>query len=272
MYVPALFNAALMPSYRVMTVTISLEGMDQRKRHFSFLKVLADGLAKFIFAGDVVQGVVGDLKGRTEPQAESGQGVDLLLGGAAQDRARGTGRRHEDGCLFLDDGQVFRFGDVDVAAFNELKDLAFGHDIGRGGHELDDGQIVIIGHELEGLGVEKVADQDARCIAPDVVGRDLPAPGFGLVDHVVVQKRRRVDEFDYSRQGVTFLPPVTAQIGADQKQQRPEALTAAADEVLDDFGNQADLGAQVKIHAFLHTLEIIAITLKHILHLHKGGP
>jgi hypothetical protein len=194
------------------------------------------------------------------------------LCGVAQDRTRGACRRHEDGCLFLDDGQVFRFGDVDVAAFDELEDLALGHDIGRGGHELDDGQIVFVGHEFEGLGVEEIADQDARGIAPDIVGRDLPAPGFGFVDHIVMQERRRVDEFDHGRQGVTLPAPVTAEFGADQQQQRPEALAAAADEMLNDFGNQIDFRAQVNIHTFLHALQVIAVTLKHILHLHKRGP
>ena len=81
---------------------------------------------------------------------------------------------------------------------------------------------------MEGLHVEPVAGQNRRRVAPDHVGRGLAAAGFGLIDDVVVNERRGVDEFHHGGEpdggGVRF--PVQA--AGDQQQDWPQAFPAVA--------------------------------------------
>jgi hypothetical protein len=84
-----------------------------------------------------------------------------------------------------------------------------------------------------------------------------------------VQKGSRVDEFDHSGQGITFLSLITADFRTDQQQKRPEPFSATADKMLDDFRDEINLGAKMDIHAFFHTLQIVGIALKYVLHLHE---
>jgi hypothetical protein len=39
--------------------------------------------------------------------------------------------------------------------------------------------------------------------------------------------------------------------------------------MLDDFRDEINLGAKMDIHAFFHTLQIVGIALKYVLHLHE---
>ena len=74
--------------------------------------------------------------------------------------------------------------------------LALGDD-GRGvGQDVEDAEIAGLDHELEGTAEEEVADQHRCLVAPDRVGRGRAPPEVALVDHVVVQQRRGVDELD----------------------------------------------------------------------------
>ena len=92
---------------------------------------------------------------------------------------------------------------------------------------------------MEGFGVEEIPDEDARRIAPDLVRGNLSPPCLRMVDHVVMQKCGGVDELDDCRQGIAALPPVAAEFRGGQKQEGPEALAAAADQVVDDLRDES---------------------------------
>ena len=62
-------------------------------------------------------------------------------------------------------------------------------------------------HHLEGARVEEVADQHAGGVAEHGVGGVAAAPQFGFVDHVVVQQRGGVDEFDHRGELVVLRAP-----------------------------------------------------------------
>ena len=62
-----------------------------------------------------------------------------------------------------------------------------------------------------------------------------------------------MDEFDHHGHVVAPFPPVAAEIGGGEQQQRPEALAPAADNVMDNLRDQADIRAETRFHALFHT-------------------
>jgi hypothetical protein len=73
-------------------------------------------------------------------------------------------------------------------------------------------------HHLEGARIEEIADEHARRVAEHRV-RGPPTPAqLGLVDHVVMEQRRGMDELDHRRQFVKMRAPVAARPGAEQQQ------------------------------------------------------
>ena len=161
---------------------------------------------------------------------------------------------------------------VDVARLHQLKDLALGHRVRRGGDEFEDGHVAVVGHQMEGFGVEEIPDEDARRIAPDLVCGNLPPPGFRMVDHVVVKQGGGMDELDDRRQGVAALPPVAAEFRGGQEQEGPETLAAAADQVVDDLRDEPNLRTEVHLHVFLDPFEVVSEIVKYILYLHDLTP
>src|SRR5262249_11941096 len=83
-------------------------------------------------------------------------------------------------------GGIFRGG--------ELHDLAFGDHCGGSGKNLQGFEAADLNHHFESLAEEKIADQDARLVAPKQPRREPAAPQLALVDHVVVEQRCRVHE------------------------------------------------------------------------------
>ena len=77
-----------------------------------------------------------------------------------------------------------------------------------------------------------------------------------------------MDEFDDGRQGVTALPSVTAEFGGGQKQEGPEPLAAAADQVVDDLRDEPHFRPEMHLHVLLNPFQIIPVIAKDILYLH----
>ena len=79
-------------------------------------------------------------------------------------------------------------------------------------------------HHLEGLAEQEIADQHARLVAPHHARRELAAPHVALVDHVVVEQRRRVHELDAGGE----LDMAVAVVAATARRSRASASAAAA--------------------------------------------
>ena len=137
-----------------------------------------------------------------------------------------------------------------------------------GGDEFEDGQVAVVGHQMEGFGVEEIPDENARRIAPDLVCGNLAPPCFRMVDHVVMQEGGGVDELDDGRQGIAALPPVAAEFRGGQEQEGPETFAAAADQVVDDLRDEPNLRTEVHLHVFLDPFEVVPEIVKDILYLH----
>jgi hypothetical protein len=80
-----------------------------------------------------------------------------------------------------------------------------------------------------------------------------------------------VDEFNYRCEGITPVSVVAAEGRRGQKQQGPESLAAAVDNVPDDFGDQANLGAEIGFHVAFHLLNIVSEEPENVLHCHETG-
>jgi hypothetical protein len=88
------------------------------------------------------------------------------------------------------------YGDrqVEVAQRAQLQDLAVG-DVGQGGAEDVRDRVAVAGGDVfEDPGEEVVAGQHADAVAEIDRGRVDPASRVGVVDHVVVDQGRDVDQ------------------------------------------------------------------------------
>jgi hypothetical protein len=74
--------------------------------------------------------------------------------------------------------------------------------------------------------------------------------------------------FDDGRQGITAIPPVTAEFCGGQKQEGPEPLATAADQVVDDLRDETHFRPEMHLHVFLNPLQIVSVIAKDILYLH----
>ncbi len=201
----------------------------KRQRRLALGEVVADVLAELLGIAAIVEGVVDQLEGDAEMLAVVREGR-LDLGGGARDDCRDlrAGFEQPRG-LAVDDFHVPDLGRVRVAGVHELHDFAGSDRVGRVGHDADDARRVERGHHLESARVEEVADQNRGGI-PERIVRRLAAPPAGrLVDDVVVQQGRRMDELD-ERGGLDVgrIPVAPAALDGQHDEQGTQALAAAA--------------------------------------------
>ena len=120
-----------------------------------------------------------------------------------------------------------------------------------------DAHAVELDHHLERARIEEVADQHARCVAPQRI-RGLPAAAkVGFVDDVVVQQRRGVDELD-DRRGGDMVPAARAtRARGEQDCERAQPLAAAADDVVGDLVDERDVAAEATDDRAVHVGPIL---------------
>src|SRR5438552_5551857 len=174
----------------------ALEHGDERQRALALAEVGGDGLAEASLVGQEIPRVVGHLEGDADVEAVAGEGVELRSLDAAEQRADAAARRHEGGRLLRDDPDVVRLGGEPAALELQLVDLGLRHRDGRACQRLHDRAVVVAHEQGEGLRVQMVAHEHGGVVTPLRVGRGLAAPQRRLVDHVVVNERRRVQELD----------------------------------------------------------------------------
>ena len=151
--------------------------------------------------------------------------------------------REQVGGLAPDDVEVLVLGDLEVAVALDLEDLALDHAQRHVGEQAQDLQVVLGERHRHRLRVEEVAEQHGDVVAPAAVHAAAAAAHGGLVDDVVVQQGRGVDELDHRGQQDRALAPVAAQPAGQQQQRGPDALAAALADVAADLAHQAHVGA-----------------------------
>ena len=89
-----------------------------------------------------------------------------------------------------------------------------------------------------------------------------PRRYLGVVDDVVVDQRRRVDEFDDGRIGDCAFALIPAEARRHQQHSGPDALATALLDVLADLGDERDLRLQVTAELPLDPHEVVADRLE----------
>ena len=130
--------------------------------------------------------------------------------------------------LAPDDVEVLVLGDVDVAVLRELVQLALDHPQRDVAEQPDHLERVLRQRQRHRLDVEEVAEQDRDVVAPLRVHRQPPAAHSAVVDDVVVDERRRVDELHDGRVQHRALALVAAEPRGHQQHGRADALAAAS--------------------------------------------
>jgi hypothetical protein len=67
----------------------------------------------------------------------------------------------------------------------------------------------------KGLRVKIVTDEDTDLIAPDFSGGSMASADIGLVDHIVVEQRRRVNELHQTGELVMIATGIAAEPGRE---------------------------------------------------------
>ena len=246
---------------RPLRVGAAAEGEHDGQGDLALAEIVSHGLAERRFVGGIVEHVVRKLKGDAEvapeglerrlfrPRPVGHHGAESRRGG---EEGRGLGRDHlEVGIL----------GGRRVVGGEQLQDLSLGDHGGGRGEDVEHPKRPVLDHELEGPAEQEVPHEDAGLVAPYGVGGGVAAAQAAVVDHVVMQERRGVDELDAGREPHVAGAGVPAQAGAGEHDQRPEALSAGGDDVTGELGDQR--------HAAVHTREDDVVDLGEIL-AHEG--
>ena len=170
--------------------------------------------------------------------------------------------------LALDDLEVLRFGQVDVAVLRQLIDLAFDDPQRHVTEQADDREIVLRERQRHRLQIQEVAEQHRDVIAPARVHGFAPAPQLRLVDDVVVNQRGRVNELEDGGVEHRALARVAGHASGHQQNGRADPLPAAVPDVVTDRRDEGDLRLHVPGELTLDLTKVVANRLEQ---LREGG-
>ena len=125
------------------------------------------------------------------------------------------------------------------------------------GHDSQYPHVAECHHHLARAGVERVADQHRHLVAEQCVRRASPAPELRVVDDVVVQQRRGVDELDDDRQLDVPVAFAAERTGGEQHQQRSQPLAPAPDDVLGDLVHEVDVRRETVPNGAIDGREVV---------------
>ena len=153
-----------------------------------------------------------------------------------------AGGGEQFGGLGADHRDIFVLGGRRVLRGRELHDFALGDHGGGRRQNLQRLQAADLDHHLERLAEQEIADQHARLVAPQHARGEPAAPQLALVDHVVMQQRRGVHEFDGGGELDMAVAGVAGEPRQRQREHRPQPLAAGIDEVVGHLRDHRHFG------------------------------
>ena len=192
-----------------------------------------------------VQHVVGDLEGDAELAAVAVEGRHGGLRGAGVRGTQAAAHRGQLGGLPLDDREVRRLVQVEVAAVVDLLHLPLADLVGRVADPSAGAGGVERGRQVEGVGEEVVAQQDGGLVAPLGVDRGGVPADHRLVEDVVVHQGRGVDHLDDRREHAVRRRQAPAGAAREQHQGRPQSLPLEVGAVVDQVLHERETAAQL---------------------------
>ena len=236
--------------------------VDQRQRHFPFAQVAGDRLAhRFGVAGEVEQ-VVDDLERHAEVEAVFLERLLLIAGHLGQHAADLRAAAEEKGGLAAHDVEVLVLGNAGIAVLRQLVQLALDHVQGDVAQGADDFELVVRQRHRHRLDVQIVAEQHGDVVAPPRVHGQPPAAEVRVVDDVVVDERRGVDELDDGGVEDRPIAGVTDEARGHQQDRRPDPLAAAGPDVLPDLRDQRHFRLDVARELLVDLLKVGADRLE----------
>ena len=211
--------------------------MQHREGALALAQVGAGRLARLVGLRPDVDEVVGELEGDAEPLAELAHRLDRRGVAPGEHRAVARGRGDEDAGLVGEDAEVVVDGVDALGAGPVVADLARAEAHERLGLDLD-GLGTEVGDDVGGRAEEQVADEDRRGVAVGGVGARGAASHVGLVHDVVVVQRGEVGQLDAGRGRDDPLVDAVAELGREQREQRPEPLAPCGGEVRAGLGDE----------------------------------
>lgn len=152
---------------------------------------------------------------------------------------------------------ILGFCDAGIVDIHQLHHFTFSNHIGGIGQNVQQAHVVQPDHHLKGSGVEKVADQYTRRIAPQGIGSVTAATQVRLVNHIVMQQGGGVQELDNGGQWNMIFAFVATGVGGQKNQQGAQAFAAGLDDVLANLADQCDIRMQLFTNALVDQGEIV---------------
>src|SRR5262249_49844172 len=100
----------------------------------------------------------------------------------------------------IDEVEILRLTQRQIAAFEALPQLAFADTIRRRADDLAGLNVAQRRRQVESVREQVITEQDAVVIAPARVGGGDMAACAGLIQHIVMHERRGMNQFDDGRQ------------------------------------------------------------------------
>src|SRR5208337_3107022 len=149
-----------------------------------------------------------------------------------------------------------------LAQLFHLQQFAFDHLLRQIDERVENAEIAFAHRDFESLHVQPIAGQHALRVAPLRVGRGTAAAGLRLVNDVVVNQSRGVDDLNYCPQPDCAASLVAEKPGSEQEQGRAKALAATRPEVFADLGDGLDAGHRVASELPLNGDQVFAQQLE----------
>ena len=132
-----------------------------------------------------------------------------------------------------------------LAELFHLQQFALDHLLRQFDQYIKNAEIALLHGNLEGLHVEPVASQHAFRVAPLGVSRRTPAANLSLINDVVMDERRGMNNFDNRCELDRARTLVAHQLRGQQQQRRANPLASSSAQVFANFCDRRDVRDRV---------------------------
>ena len=226
-----------------LAVIAAAERQHHRQRDLALAEIVADVLAELGGLAAVVEHIVDKLERDAEIHADRTACGLLRLRAVGNDRTDLAGGSEQFGGLAADHGKILILGGGGILGGSKLHHFAFGDRRGSRGEDVERAQRADLDHHPKRLAEQEIADQYARFVAPQHPRRQLAAPKFAFVDHIVMQQGRRMHELDRGRELDMAVDRIAGEMCHRQRQHRTQPFAPGGDQVVGDLGDHGHFRA-----------------------------
>src|SRR5882724_5018823 len=252
-----------------LTVTI-LHRINQRQRDFSFFQIAQHRLAQLLRRGRKIQQIVHELKRQPGILSIICQRLFLFPFKPAKHGAEPRASAEQTGRFVCRELQRILFRHINPPDFRKLNKFAFDHLLREINQDIEDSEVALFQRHLKRLHVQPVAREHTAMISPARICRRPPAPRVRAVNHVVVNQRGAVQQFDNCRKSdCSFSAPSRITI-CQQQQCGAHALSPAAQQISRNFRHRLKRRRALPRKLLLHQQQVFAYQLKNLFCRQKG--